>query len=288
MAPGFRLCLSTSRSPTAEIDRELQTAGEAGFACIELWAPALEAYLAHHPLVWLDMQMRQHGIHRLVVNGTELPSTIRSAYDEDAMVDQARFLELCTHLDSLGGGTIVVHPAAEREDRDNHSEGFVRTLRAYADLAAPFEVLLAFEFRANRIVPDLDTAQDIVERVAQRNLRLALSTREWRASGTDPRKLEAIKPGILTLVHLDQLPDRLTQAVSDPEQPPVGDRPDLAPELCATLAATGFRGPYCVPLPSGPGTPLERAHAARQAALDLLTPLYVKEQTPWSPQVARG
>ena len=124
MAPGFRLCLSTSRSPTAEIDRELQTAGEAGFACIELWAPALEAYLAHHPLVWLDMQMRQQGIHRLVVNGTELPSTIRSAYDEDAMVDQARFLELCTHLDSLGGGTIE----RGRPERDHRRRDFARGL----------------------------------------------------------------------------------------------------------------------------------------------------------------
>lgn len=260
------LCLSASRSPTAEIDRELQTASEAGFACVELWAPALETYLARHPLLWLDMQMREHGIHSLVLNGIELVTTTLGADGEAAPISQARFLELCAHLDTLGGGLIVVHPAIGREDQKAGLGETVHALRAYADLAAPFEVLLALECRADSTVPDLNAAQDLVERAARSNLRLALSTREWCASEADPRTLDALGSGLLALVHLDHLPGRPPQGSADRQGLPTRVAPDLILNLCAHLAAAGFRGPYCIPLTSGPGTPLERARAAREMA----------------------
>ena len=97
------LCLSANRASSAETDGLLQVAGEAGFSCLELWAPALETYLASHPVVWLDIQMRQCGIYRLIVNGLAPLSTVRGTQDEDTLVSKAQFLELCTHLDALGG-----------------------------------------------------------------------------------------------------------------------------------------------------------------------------------------
>jgi len=267
-----RLCLSASRSPTAEIDREIETAGQAGFTRLELWAPAFEAYLARRPTIWLDMQMRAHGIRSLIVNGLAPPSEDRG---EDALLFQARFLELCSHLDALGGGTVVLHPLAKQAG--DQPEGNVRALRACADLAAPFEVILAFEYQAQSSTPDLDTAREIVERAARSSLRLAISTREWFASGTDPRKIEGVEPGSLALVHLDLPAEPAPQASPHGTQTPAGSEPGRLSDLCARLAAAGFRGPYCVPLPSGPGTLLERTHAARQAALDRLVPLYTKQ-----------
>jgi sugar phosphate isomerase/epimerase len=257
------LCLSTSRSPTAEIDHELEIAGQAGFSCVELWAPALHAYLARHPPVWLDVQLRQHGIRTLVLNGLD-PLPIMDV--EDALVNQAHFLELCTHLDALGGATIVLHPAEKQGKNKQRLPGFEHTLRAYADLAAPFEVLLAFEFRANGIVPDLGTAQDLVQRGARSNLRLALSTREWQISAGDPQALDALKSDLLALVHLDSLPDEQPQASAKSTQPPTRDDPGLSPDVYARLSAAGFGGPYCLLPASGPGTPLECARAARELA----------------------
>lgn len=251
--PKYSLCLSTSRSPTAEIDRELQVAGEAGFSCVELWAPALEAYLARYPVVWLDMQLRQHGIRALVLDGL---APLAAEHTEDTLVNQARFLEQCTHLDSLGGGTIVLRPAAGQEENQSRSEANARALRIYADLAAPFEVILAFEFQANSMVPGLSAAHDLVQRVARSNLRLALSVREWAAQGSDPQELEAFDPSQLALVHLDRPLD----------QQPTESESDSAQDPCARLAAAGFRGPYCISLPSGPGTLLDRARAARETA----------------------
>jgi sugar phosphate isomerase/epimerase len=271
----YTLCLSASHAPDADIDRELQTASQAGFSCVELWAPALDAYLARHPLVWLELQLRQHGLYVSAISDLDPLPAADSAAAEDRLVHQAHFLELCAHLDALGGGTLVLHLDASQETRG--TEASTRALRDYADLAAPFEVTLALEFRATSRVPDFEAALDLVRRAARSNVRLAISAREWCASGAGPRSLEAFEPGLLALVHLD---DTL-----DPS--PQSEAPDPARDLYARLAAAGFRGPYCVPLPAphvktsatpaapgAQGAQEARARAARQAAQDLLAPLF--------------
>jgi hypothetical protein len=240
----------------------------------------LEAYLARHPVVWLDMQIRQHGIHRLTVNGLAPLSFTRGILDEDALVDQARFLELCTGLDALGGATIVLHPAAgQRGNRERGREASLRVLRAYADLAAPFEITLGFEFRADSTAPTLEAAQELVKGAARSNLRLSLSTHEWCASQAKPRTLNALESGQLALVHLDSLPQS-SQPASMHKLLPTEDEPARTLALCAHLAAAGIRGPYCVPTSADGDTPLDRARAARKAAIAYLTPLFVEQQPP--------
>jgi sugar phosphate isomerase/epimerase len=276
MVKGLRLCLSLSSAPTGDVDRELQAASQAGFDCIELWVPALEAYLGRHPLVWLDLQVRQHKIRSLTLNGLTAPLL---DYGEDALVGQAHFMELCAHVDALGGGTIVARPArGGAGDRDRSGE-VIRALRAYADMAAPFEVMLAVEFEADSAVPDWQAAQAVVERAAKSNLRLSFSTHKWHESENKPQDLETLKSGQLALVHLDSPLPHGSAPGADSKPSSVGDEAALARTLCEHLAATGFRGPYCTPLSARPGTLLDRARAARQTASDFLAPFY-EGQTP--------
>jgi len=287
------LCLSTDRASSVEIDRELQIAGAAGFSCIELWVPTLETYLASHPVVWLDMQMRQHGIHRLIVDGLVPLSIVRNTQDEDALVSQARFLELCTHLDTLGGAILVLHPATEQRERsEGEPETSLRVLRTYADLAAAFEIDLGFEFRADSTVPTLEAAQALVKDAARSNLHLSLSAREWCASKVESRVLNNLESSQIALVHLDsQLfpnrprcqPSQATLTDRGPSEAgasPTDDEPALTLALCTHLAAAGFRGPYCIPISSGTGAPLDRARAAHRAATEYVAPLYAERQSP--------
>lgn len=270
----YSLCLATSSAPDAEVDRELELAAGAGFTCVELWAPTLDAYLARNLVVWLHLQMQQHGIRRLVINGLE-PLGLRYGPDaKDTPVNQARFLELCTHVDALGGGTIVLHPAAGDEANVGGSEAILRLLRTYADLAARFEVVLAFEFRDNSAIPTLDAAHDLIGRAARRNLCLSLSTRKWWVGEVEPRAPDALALRQLALVHLDDPRFPPAQAPAAVESAPARVGADPTRALCSRLAAAGFRGPYCIPPAPGPGTPLERARAAQQAAWGLLSPLY--------------
>jgi len=289
------LCLSTNHASGIEIDRELQAAGEAGFPCIELWAPSLETYLASHPVVWLDMQMRQHGIHHLIVNGLVPISIVHGTQHEDALVSRARFLELCTHLDALGGAILVLHPATERrKGSEVELETSLRVLRTYADLAAPFEIDLGFEFRADSAVPTLEAAQALVKGAARSNLRLSLSAREWCASQVGPCAPNVLESSQFALVHLDSqlsidIPRRqASQAASAGSVPnsagasPTDDEPALTLALCTQLADAGFRGPYCIPISTGTDVLLDRARATYRAATAYVAPLYAERQPPFT------
>ena len=265
-----RLCLGLGRAPSDDLDDQIEAASQAGFSCVELWALALDAFLGSRPLLWLDMLLKQHKVHSLVLNGLTLPLP---GYGEYSAHSQAYFLELCTHLDALGGGTIILQPARPAGEGRGRSEENVRALRTYADLAAPFEVALAFEFRASSTVSAWKAAQHVVDRAAKSNLRLSISTHEWYKSQAEPYDLDALKPNHLALVHLDSPLPNPSAAAMAPEPSPRKEEAALTLALCRQLAAAGFRGPYCIPPNAQPWARIERARAVRQAALNFLTAL---------------
>ena len=259
---GVRICLSTPRSSSTSLETEIRAASEAGITALDLWAPKLDACLATYPTIWLAMHLREHRVYATAVSGRDLfsPATV-----EERSLDEARFLELCAHLDALGGGLVVVGTDMRRESAAAQHEALtIRALRGYANLAAPFEVQVALEYRSDGtcIEPAPSSGQAIVHRIARRNVSLALNTRELIKSGTPPEALDALDIGILALVRIE------SELHLDRQR-----------AICRHLADRGFRGPYCIEWPSDPQGPqpdslAESARQARQAALDLLAPLY--------------
>jgi sugar phosphate isomerase/epimerase len=281
----FGLCLSGCRSPDATLEEDLRITNEAGLRCIDLWAPKLDEYLATYPIVWLDMKLREHHVYLAAVSGIGL--TVHTTREQD-LLDQARFLELCTHVDTLGGGIIVVHPKAQIVDWNAKAKAtsqlvmaMVGVLRAYSDLAAPFDVHVAFEFRsdAQSALRPLATGQEIVQRVSRTNVGLALNTLDLCRSGVKPEELDALDMRRLKLVHLEG-----ATVAPMPPRAPVKEESCL-PVICGYLVAHGFRGPYCIACPTtqqaddlapdDQASPLERVLEAKQAALDLFTALHL-------------
>jgi sugar phosphate isomerase/epimerase len=281
------------------LEEDLAIASEAGLTYIDIWSPKLDEYLATYPIVWLDMKLREHHIYPAAVSGVEL--AVHAAREQD-LVNQAHFLELCTQLDALGGGIIVVHPGVQIENGNAEVKAtsaktvpwIVHALRAYSGLAAPFDVHLAFEFRAGTrsSVRTLGASQEIVQQVSRSNVGLSLNTLEMCKSGIKPEELDALDMGRLKLVHLEppvpQSPYPAGRGTATlPVPPEWGVREGETPlqTICGYLAAQGFRGPYCIAYPTqqkaaenAPGdqvSPLEHALEAKQAALNLLTPLYL-------------
>jgi sugar phosphate isomerase/epimerase len=305
----LKLCLAGDRSRATSLEEDIRIASEAGFTCIDLWSPKLDEYLATYPTVWLDIKMREHHVYPVAVSGVELalPAT-----REQDLLKQAHLLELCTRLDALGGGTIVIHPRVQPWDEDPTAETepaqtvprLVRALRAYSGLAAPFDVHLALEFRADArgTTRTLAASQEIVRKVSRSNVGLSLNTLGLYESEVRPEELNTLDVGRLKLVHLERAPS--VKRSSHPTSAPAGrgktemwatpspalDRMPGVTEsplqaICEHLATQGFRGPYCITYPTkqeaaklalGSQTlPQERARWAKQVALDLLTPLYL-------------
>jgi hypothetical protein len=289
MATDIRLCLSEPCATEPPLRDDVRAAGEAGFSSLDLWAPKLDDCLATYPLIWLDMHMQKHRVYPLSISGLE---PLQWNTREDRLVYQARFLELCTHLDALGGGILVVHLGASlASDGESTTVGqsqLVRALRDCSDLAAPFEVQVALEFQAGTgsALRTLSASQQVVHSVERRNVGLALGIDHLRESGGKAEDVEALDVSKLWLVRL-ATPSPVPPLRWPTEQGRPSDSAGGSPvstfqqALCQRLAARGFYGPYCVPLPEPASSEqrsvdalIGRARQARQAALELLTPLY--------------
>ena len=281
MAPSIHLILSEPHSMNTSLEEDIRAAAEAGFACLDLWAPKLGDYLANYPVASLDARLREHSIYVAAISGAgPIPAyQAGSASREEQIVFRAQFLEHCMHLDALGGGIIVVCPGP-RPGREIGEKALtawtVRSLRGLSGLAAPFEVQVAFEFRGDvsSSVRSLQASQEIVDLVGRRNVRLALSTFQLQLSGSGPEQVEALHTGKLALVHFGGIKDLSPEAERDEKRLLPGRGVLLLQDTCRRLAAKGFRGPYSVQLPAGQHLCLGSAALARQAALEVLAPLY--------------
>ena len=297
MAASVQVCLSGPRTPEASLADHIRAASEAGFAALDLWAPTLDAYLATYPVIWLDMELQKHHVYATSISGIALrPSDAR----EDRAVQEARFLELCTHLDALGGGTIVLWPGAGQEEAPDDAQAvpwLVHMLKRCSDLAAPFEARIAFEFQAGASsgVRTLAASQEVVRQVARGNVGLAFDVGQLGEGGSGSEDVETLDVNKLWLVRLKsdspQFPtmsQRKDPAGSEASPSPVptgegwggGPTPTaLQLTICQRLTDKGFRGPYCVEWPTlaattpqsaGQDSLIERARQSRQAALELL------------------
>lgn len=272
MAANVQLCLSGPRTPDVSLADHVRAASEAGFLALDLVASSLDATLAMYPVIWLYIELQKHHVYATSVSGVEL---LAGQTREDTLVHEADFLNLCTRLDALGGGTVAVWPgigAGGERDRTQTASWIVRALRSYSALAAPFEVRIAFESPpgAYQATYTLKARQEIVRQVARGNVGLALSIEQLRKENSGPEDLETLDVSKLWLVRLESA--LLQSPTSRGEEP-----------ICKHLAAKKFHGPYCVAWPpSAPAAPqtagsdslIERVRRARQVALELLAPLY--------------
>lgn len=271
----MRLVFAGMPSMDIPIETEIDAAAQAGFTGLDLWAPKLDSYLDTYPVVLLEARLRKRNLHMVALRGIE--SALLQSKAEKAVLE-ARFLGTCTRLDAMGGGLIVASPASVMESGVGDSDildSTARTLRDLADLAAPFEVRIAFEFRGGRYSPvrSLAQSQEIVEQVARPNVGLALSTHEFHLGGGELDEIDRVDVPKLWLVHLADAEGPPVELSAEGNRTLIGEGAVPVREICARLTSRGFRGPYSIGMPSWQRPLAETAQYARQAVLGLLAPL---------------
>jgi sugar phosphate isomerase/epimerase len=238
----MRLCLDMGAESGASLQEQAAAAVSAGFRCLDLSLPTLDTYLAAYPSVLLASLLQERRLYVGIVSGLPMLPVEDTAGPERSLparelllLYQARVLALCTDLDALGGGTILV-PIVQAEA---HSESpfpslIERALRALADLAAPFEARLALTPPSQE--PDKGTIEDVaalVARVKRSNLGLGLDM----SKGMIPAEVPVAAAEKMWAV-------RLGAAWA-------GEEGNRLRALCAGLAAAGFNGPCSVALVPG-------------------------------------
>lgn len=211
----MQVCLSAD----LPIERAARVASEAGLRCLDVSAAALEAYLATYPVALLDTTLSQHDLYIAVVSECG-PIPVRAG--SQGLLLEARFLDICTHLDALGGGVIAV-----ARGTSGTVDQVVRALRALAELAAPFDIRIVLDCSDGEQPPreQVRAGMAIVERVKHSHVGLALDLDAL----ADARQLDVERLGAVR----------------------VGGGTEPRSEAVALLAALGFGGPVSVRLSAG-------------------------------------
>lgn len=261
----MRICFDGTTLEGIPLEDQIRAAAAAGFRCLDLGVLALETYVAIYPTVLLDALLRQHHVYIAALGG--MGPLALDAHGGFTMT-QARILEVCTHLDALGGGILTVHPGQHSDiSAQAATAQTVHALRRLSDLAAPFEVQLACEVLGDDQCAQrsLSHSQEIVERVARSNVGLALDATTLAGVPSASHELDVLDATRLWLVHLGDL------------SAPPAELPSTATDLhtiCERLAQKGYGGLYSV-RPAQHDTGIEAgARAALSAATELLSALY--------------
>ncbi|MBN1642971.1 MAG: hypothetical protein JXA09_17170 [Anaerolineae bacterium] len=262
----MRTCLAIGGAETA-LEDAVDAAARGGFRCLDLHVSALEAYLSGYPVAVLGALLAQRGVHVGVVSGLTLPPLARG---EDRVLADAQLLELCAHLDALGGGIVALRHALPPDARRGSGDmGAVHVLRSLADLVAPFDVRLAVEVSAaGNAATDLERADEIVTRARRAWVGLAL---DLRTAPARPANLDLPQHAArVHLVRLGTLPAATDRGAE-------GRRAALR-ALCAALIEAQFHGVWAIDVPSGDASLAAGARAAFEAAQALFASLASKER----------
>jgi hypothetical protein len=224
-------------SPARTVEEAIYAASGTGFRCLELSIEAVEGYLAVYPLVVLDALLVEHGCHIGAISGFALDANPTENETGQWSLLQARFLEICTNVDGLGGGIITLDSVAEKEH--------VPALQALSALAEPYDVQIALECSAAKGDEwlSLTKGADLLQAIHSPNVGLAYTVGEAEVSLSQQAQLDEFADRVLILRCLVSDKTALRAIVDGHRglcsiKPPAGLNPLEAARAAAEIAAS--------------------------------------------------
>ena len=260
----------------ADLETDVAVTARAGFRALEVWAPKVDRYLAHHSLDQLAALFQDHGVLPLTLNSIEFIAFRGSQY---AGI-QARCHELGRIAQAIGCPTVVVVPSPTPDRNLAWSEvvaEYVTVLRDLSEIARRYDVRLSFEFLGFGwcSVRTPRAAHEIVRQVDRDNVGMTIDAAHLYGGGAAISELDGLDPQRIFAFHLDDLEDTPKEAITDATRvlPGLGVIP--LDDVCRRLAAIGYDGPCSIELfrpEYWQWDPGALACKARAAALQVLSP----------------
>src|SRR5262249_6193402 len=141
----MKYSLNGATTMNADLVTDIRAAEAAGFDCLEIWAAKLRSYLQLHTTAELKAVFNENDIKPYSINSLER-ITFRDAEGHAQLLQECD--ELCRIAGELDCPYLVVVPGILPEGATDDAiiEESVRILNALADIAAKYNVKLAFEF----------------------------------------------------------------------------------------------------------------------------------------------
>ncbi len=200
----MKLSLNGATTMTADLVTDIRAAKAAGFDCLEIWAAKLRSYLQLFTTADLKNVFAENGITPYSINSLER-ITFRDAEGHAQLLTECD--ELCRIAGELDCPYLVVVPGILPEGATDAAiiEESVRVLNTLADIAARYNVKLAFEFlgQMDCSVQTLDFAKELVEKVGRDKVGLVLDSFHFYAGNSSFAALDALKAEKLFIFHIN-------------------------------------------------------------------------------------
>lgn len=193
----------------ANLGTDLQAAKAAGFDYLEIWAAKLRAFLKTNSTAALKDLFDEAGLEPLSINSIE-HVTFRDAQAYDSIKQQCE--ELSAIAADVGCPCIVVVPGRLPQggaSRENVVAESVRVLTELCDIAAAYDVALAFEFlgQTDCSVQTLDLAAEIVREVKRDDLGVVIDSFHFYAGNSTLEMIESLQPELIRIFHINDAED---------------------------------------------------------------------------------
>jgi 2-keto-myo-inositol isomerase len=240
----MKLSLNGATTMRANLETDLSAAQAAGFDYVEIWAAKLREYLKSHTTSDLKQLFVSHTLEPLSINSIE-HITFRDASAYELIKRECE--ELCRIASEIDCPYVVVVPGrlpAQAVKRDEIISESVRVLNELADIAAKYDVSLAFEFlgQSDCSVSTLGLAHDIVKTLGRENVGLVIDSFHYYAGGSTIDMVLSLDPKLLYIFHLNDAEDLPREQLEDRHRllPGLGILP-LA-ELASAFNRIGYDG----------------------------------------------
>ena len=204
----MKIALNGATTMFADLETDIKAASAAGYELIELWASKLRQFLETKTVADLKRLLAENNLEPYSINSIE-HITFRKADD------YAKIKAECEEYSKIAGEIncpyVVVVPGKMPENAAENEiiVESVKVLNELADIAAKYNVGLAFEFlgQSDCSVQTLDLDAKIIEKVNRENVGLVIDTFHFYAGNSTLEAIETLDPKKLFIFHINDAED---------------------------------------------------------------------------------
>ena len=212
----MKIALNGATTMSADLITDILAARDAGYDCIEIWAAKLREFLKKSTVAHLRRLLEDANLEPWSINSIE-HVTFRTP--EDYANIKAECEELCQIAAAIDCPFVVVIPGklpagATRETIISES---IRVLDELADIAAKYDVSLAFEFlgQFDCSVQTLELCNEIVEQTNRANVGLVIDSFHFYAGGSTLESIADVRPESIAIFHINDAEDLSRETLTD-------------------------------------------------------------------------
>jgi len=204
----MKIALNGATTMFADLETDIKAASAAGYELIEIWAAKLREFLETNTVADLKKLLTENNIEPYSINSIE-HITFRSPEDYAQIKAETKLLSAIANEINCPYIVVVPGKLPENADEDEIIKESVKVLNELADIAAKYNVGLAFEFlgQSDCSVQTLDLDKKIIEKVNRDNVGLVIDTFHFYAGNSSYEAIETLNPEKLFIFHINDAED---------------------------------------------------------------------------------